>query len=421
MPQADDAPDTPGDDATATGPRRWTTADLVGPTLIFVGAFLVAVTIALPTLVVDRLRAIPLSTDITTVATAGVDAPGTTPSPRPVILDRCSLATPTARTVEATLVRQQRMVAVRPADAHRVTLQAGTSVQADRLWLDGREVDPDTPRPGSEVPPAAGASACTAATLSATKDRVTLDRSSALPDLSATGDGSRGNSEIQYDSNRPPIQVPDRRGYTYVLPFDPPRSGARFFDVTTRRTVDLVDHGETSLAGRTAIRYTADIPDTDLDAIGSGTPDGTPPTRIVRPASWFGVGGVDPTRQVTATLHHAAQWQITVDATTGTILDERISVEQTYRSADPALATLALTNLRADFGYDLPTQRSLAQRASDRATPVVIWGRLVPLLAGILGALALIAGVTLTVPGGWRRMWPLRRRHDREPAAPPSS
>ena len=49
-------------------PHRWSTADLAGPTLIFVGAFLLAVTIALPTLLVGGFRTIPLSTDFTTVA-----------------------------------------------------------------------------------------------------------------------------------------------------------------------------------------------------------------------------------------------------------------------------------------------------------------------------------------------------------------
>lgn len=399
----------------ARNPSRFSTADLIGPTLIFLGAFLIAVTIALPTLFVDRLRTIPLSTDQTTVSTAGMSD-----GEHAQILDRCSLNTPRARVLDATLVRQQRVVAVRPADSRRVTLQAGASVQADRIWLDGKESESDAARPGSEVAPTAGADACTSPTVSAVRDRVTLNRHSALPDLGAVG-GTRGNSEIQYDSNSAPVQAPDRRGYTYVLPFDPPTSGARYFDVTTRRTVPLVDAGESQVGGRTAIRYRAEIPDTDLAAIGSGTPSGTPATRITRPASWFGISDGDPNRQITATLHHRAKWDISVDAATGVILDERVDVEQTYRVAgsDGPDSGVALTNLRATFGFDAPTKRTMADDAASLAGPVTIWGRVVPLIAGIVGVLALIAGALLTFPGRWQR-WvddhrPRRRTRDDQP------
>ena len=402
----------------ARNPSRFSTADLIGPTLIFLGAFLIAVTIALPTLFVDRLRTIPLSTDQTTVSTAGMSD-----GEHAQILDRCSLNTPRARVLDATLVRQQRVVAVRPADSRRVTLQAGASVQADRIWLDGKESESDAARPGSEVAPTEGADACTSPTVSAVRDRVTLNRHSALPDLGAVG-GTRGNSEIQYDSNSAPVQAPDRRGYTYVLPFDPPTSGARYFDVTTRRTVPLVAAGQSQVGGRTAIRYRAEIPDTDLAAIGSGTPSGTPATRITRPASWFGIADGDPNRQITATLHHRARWDISVDAATGVILDQRVDVEQTYRvtgsdGSGSAGSDVALTNLRATFGFDAPTQRAMADDAASLAGPVTIWGRVVPLIAGIVGALALIAGALLTFPGRWQR-WiddhrPRRRRHDDQP------
>lgn len=418
----------------ARNPSRFSTADLIGPTLIFLGAFLIAVTIALPTLFVDRLRTIPLSTDQTTVSTAGMSD-----DEHAQILDRCSLNTPRARVLDATLVRQQRVVAVRPADSRRVTLQAGASVQADRIWLDGKESESDAARPGSEVAPAEGADACTSPTVSAVRDRVTLNRHSALPDLGAVG-GTRGNSEIQYDSNSAPVQAPDRRGYTYVLPFDPPTSGARYFDVTTRRTVPLLDAGESQVGGRTAIRYRAEVPDTDLAAIGSGTPSGTPATRITRPASWFGISDGDPNRQITATLHHRARWDISVDAATGVILDERVDVEQTYRVAGSdgpgsggpdsdapgsggpdsggADSGVALTNLRATFGFDAQTQRTMADDAASLAGPVTTWGRVVPLIEGIVGALALIAGALLTFPDRWQR-WvddhrPRRRRHDPE-------
>lgn len=375
------------------GSQRWSTRDLIGPTLIFVGGFLLAAAIALPTLLVGQLRQIPLSTDITTVAISvptGDDVPvsGDGPVPSATILDRCSLNTPTARTLDATLVRQQRVVAVQPSDRDVVTLQAGTSVQADRIWLDGRITDADAARAGSEQAPAQGRPACTDPTLSAIRDRVTLDRRSAQPDP--------GGSEVQYDSTAAPVATPDRHGYTYVLPFGVSDTAGTFFDPTTRRSVPLTAQGETQVNGRSATRFVADVDDTDLDAVRAGLPDGIPATRITRPASWFGVGA-DPARELTATLHQTSRWELAVDDATGIILDQRITVDQAYRLTDPALADFRLTNLSATFAYDRDTRDRLADLAGDLGTPVVIWGRVVPIAAGVLGVVAMIGGIVLFV------------------------
>lgn len=415
----------PGDSDSRPRPSpptsRWSTRDLLGPTVLFVGGFLLAAALALPTLLVGRLQLIPLSTDVTTVATSvpadndtpdndgpSNDGPSATTTKGPVasatILDRCSLNTPTARTLAATLVRQQRVVAVQPADKRVVTLQAGTSVRAERIWLDGRVVAADSARPGSQDAPPAGRTACTDAVASAFKDRVSIDRRSALPALGVTSTGVSGNSEIQYDSNAAPVPAPDRRGYTYVLPFGVSVAEHTFFDPVTRRAVPLVPRGDTQVAGRSAQRFTAEVPDTDLDATRSGTTDGVPATRITRPASWFGVGG-DPARQLSATLHQTSRWELAVDTATGTILDERIDVEQSYRIADPALADFALVNLKATFAFDQSTQREMSDLAGRLALPVVIWGRVVPIIAGLLGVVALVGGLIITVPG-LRDRWP---------------
>lgn len=414
------SPDTSASDVPGAQDRprsrvpRWSTRDLVGPTLIFVGAFLLAAALALPTLLVSRLEVIGLSTDRTTVAVSvpadagGVPpGPNTSPAPTATILDRCSLNAPTARTLDATLVRQQRVVAVAPSDSRVVTLQAGTSVQADRIWLDGHIADADAARPGSEHAPAPGEPACTDPTLSAIRDRVTLDRRTVLPDLGANHAGVRGNSEIQYDSASPPVQAPDRTGHTYILPFGVTATERTYFDPTTRRSVPLIPQGDTEIGGRDAIRFVADIPDTDLDAIGAGVVDGVPPTRITRPASWFGVGG-DPARELTATLHQTAHITLAVDTATGIILDEQSHVEQTYRVTEPGSAAGVL-NLRATFVYDRATRAALADAAGALGTPVVIWGRVVPIVAGVAGAAALVGGLVLTV-GPDRMPWTRRRR-----------
>ncbi|MGW6034473.1 DUF3068 domain-containing protein [Gordonia terrae] len=374
------------DTETRPEPHRWSAADLAGPTLIFVGAFLLAVTIALPTLLVGGFRTIPLSTDFTTVATAD-DA---------TIFDRCSLETRSARAVDADLVRQQRVVAVQPSDEHRVTLQAGTSIQAQALRIDGREVDPGDPRPG--VGPGGSqagdpAQPCNDATVNAIKDRVTLDRKNALPRLAA-----RGASEIQYDSGQAAVLVPDRRGVTYLLPFDTEPADREFFDAVTRTTVPLVYDGDTEVHGRDVDRFRAEVPDTDLARAALSRPVGTNVT-ITRPASWFGVG--DTSRPLTANLHHRSSWDLAVDPRTGTIVDATITVDEVYRFPDgtPGVpADFELPHLRATFAYDEDTQTRMTDLADDLASPILIWGRLVPIGTAILGIVALVAGLVLTNP-----------------------
>jgi hypothetical protein len=405
------------------GPSRLSTTDLIGPVLIFLGGFLVAVAIALPTLFVDNLRTIPLSTDLTTTAssTGTVSGTGTgetndTPAAARV-LDRCSLNSPTARVVGADLTRQQRVVAVRPADARRVTLQAGTSIRAENLTVDDREVDPQAPRPGSDATTPAGAATCTDPTVTAVRDRVTINRTTALPDLTAPADGPPGSSEIQYDSNAAPVAVPDRRGYTYLLPFDVSPTDHTFFDVTTRRSVPLRHTGEVTVHGRDAARFVADVPDTDLHQIRNGDAQSTPPTIITRPAGWFGIPGVDPGREVTATLHHRGSWQLDVDTATGTILNARIAVDESYRQIDPSLPDRRVTNLSATFSYDEATQRRMSNHATALASPVTIWGRVIPLLAAIAGIAAIGAGLAIVNPA-WRPRRlrrPRRRSGERDP------
>lgn len=386
---------TPPEDAPRP-PRRWSTADLLGPTLLFIGGFLLAATIALPTLLVDNLRLVPLSTDFTTVATSS-DVTARTPA---TILDRCSLNTPVARVVGAELVRQQRVVAVQPSDKRRVTLQAGTSVQADHLLIDGRQVDPTLPRPGSSDPGSTDTSdddrpSCTDPTVFAVKDRVTLSRDSALPSVSGGG-----SSEIQYDSRTAPVPAPDRQGFTYLLPFGVSTDDQHaYFDVTTRRTVPLRFAGETQVSGHDAARFIAQIPDTDLNAVG-GVSTPSRPTQITRPASWFGVDG-DPARPLTATLHHRSEVELSVDTRTGLIVDQRIVIDESYRfpAQTPGVADdFTLPFVQATFRYDERTRSEMTSRADDLATPLVIWGRLVPIATGVLGVVLLGVGLWFLNP-----------------------
>ncbi|WP_083837216.1 DUF3068 domain-containing protein [Gordonia effusa] len=363
---------------------HFSTRDLIGPTLIFLAAFLLAVTVAAPTFLVDKFRKVSLDTDVTVVATS---APGTK------FLDACALDAPVALVRTGDLLTGQRVVAVRPADADRVTLQAGTSVR-----VAGGKAAEDCDNP----------------TVTAFKDRVTLDRRSAAPIANPV-------SAVQYDSNRAPVPLPQRAGVTYLFPRDP-ASGLSFYDVATRRSVPLRAAGDANVNGLDAVRFTADIPDTDLSTQYGVDNRPEPGTLITRPARWFGsIDGVAPSTPLTAALHRSGQWSLSVDPKTGIIIDADFTIAQEYRIVNPgtnaALSGLRLPSLVASFSYDDTSQKELTDTARAQSRPQIIWGRIVPLIAGMLGVIALVAGVVLLRRGSRRPVNRARSLRSRRPAS----
>ncbi|MGB3885802.1 porin PorA family protein [Gordonia sp. (in: high G+C Gram-positive bacteria)] len=352
-------------DAPGESPR-FSTRDLIVPTLFFLGALLLAAAFAMGPIVGSGLKKLPLTIDRTWVAD-GSD--GT------LVLDRCSLERPTAQVLEADVQQRQRSVAVRPADSNVVTVQAGTALGVDTYVLGGKSVD------AKDV--------CAEPTLVATIDRVTLGRQSASP---------TGQSSIQYDDKRAAVDVPNRTGRTYVLPYGWAAPGD-YFDVPTRTTVPLHDLGGMSIDGRDVRRLQAQIPETDLGAAG------TDPRGVIRrPASWFGqFPGVAPNTELTAVLHYQSTRDLYVDERTGVVIDQRVDITESYRfTADevakyPALRDFALTNLRTVLTGDRQSRIDGANEARDRARPVLLATRVLPVASGTLGALLLLCGLVLVV------------------------
>ncbi|MBM7365587.1 DUF3068 domain-containing protein [Gordonia hydrophobica] len=353
--------------ASADAPR-FSARDLLAPTAIFFGTLLVAAAVAMGPLIGSGLTKVPLSIDRTSVSDGADDTD---------VLNRCSLDAPAAQVLQARVQQRRRVVAVRPADADVVTLQAGTALGVDEYLVDGKRVDAEK--------------VCKEATLTAIIDRVTLDRRSASP---------RADSSIQYDDARAAVPVPDRRGRTYVLPFGFDQPGD-YFDPVTRQTLPLQNVGETEVAGRTVAHLRTLVPDTDIGALGTD-PRGV----IAKPASWFGrFAGVSPTTDLTATLHHRATVDLFVDTATGVVVDERLEVHEEYRfTADTvgensALADYRLTNLSTVLTGDAQTRTDGAAQAADRAWPVTLTTVILPIVFGVLGGVVLIVtGIIL-----WRR------------------
>lgn len=354
-------------------PTRLSTRDLLGPTALFFAMLLIAAAFAMRPMVAAQQRLIPLDIDQTWVLDS---------STPPELLDRCSLDDNRARVVSGELQQRRRVVAVRPAGDDIVTLQASTALGVDHYLIDGKEVDPED--------------ACAEPTLQATVDRVTVDRTTALPAGRA--------SEIQYAADKGFVQVPDRRASTYRFAYGLHPAPTEYFDPVSRQTVPLTRSGEETVDGRTAIRFVAQIPDTDL-----GLLYGNPELVLTRPASWFGgFPGIPGNKELTATLHHRAEHQLLVDAATGVILDEWSALTQEYRfvpadigAAAPnsrsALTAYALPNLRAELRGDPATARDAAAAAQSQQRRVTLTGTALPITFGVTGALLLIAGVILIV------------------------
>ncbi len=326
---------------------RWSTHQVLPPALAFLAALCMTVAIASPTILAPQLARISLDTNLVAVA------PSTTTAPT---LDRCSLQGPHAALLPPRrLIRNQRVVVVRPADRHLATVQAGTVVRRDD----------------------AAATGCADPVLIASLDRVTVERTTGRP---------TGESSVQTDSTRPAVVLPDRVGATYLFA---PRHGPgdHFFDPVTRRSVPLVRLGDDTVNGMAVTRLRAEIPDTNLAALSGADPR----TRLVKPGAWFGW----PEPVVTAEAHQSARYTLWVDEQSGLVVDAEIALRRDYRAGQHRLA-----DFDAVFRYDAKTRAALVAAARDQARPLWLAERIVPLVAA-LAAVAAVAGA-----------WTLRRRTD---------
>ncbi|WOC12493.1 porin PorA family protein [Gordonia sp. MP11Mi] len=349
-----------------TPSQRLHARDLLAPSAFFLGALLLAGAIALGPVVGASLKKIPLDVDVTWVADGSDGAR---------VLNRCSIDEPRAQVLDAQVQQRRRIVAVRPADSDVVTLQAGTSFGVSKYQVDGESVDADD--------------VCDTETLSATIDRVTIDRRTALP----TGQPS----EVQYDDTKAAVPLPDRTGFTYVLPFEFAGSDLTYFDIVSRTPVPLTREGTQTVAGRKTVHLATSVEDADLSRVDTRAV-------ITRPASWFGsFPGVRADEPLTAALRYSAQRDLFVDETTGVVVDERVRLVEEYRftpdiaSRSPELADFRLTNVDTTLHSDPQSLQDAADIASARDWPVTLTTLILPIVFGVLGVASLLVGVVVTL------------------------
>ncbi|MFT4127403.1 MAG: porin PorA family protein, partial [Gordonia sp. (in: high G+C Gram-positive bacteria)] len=205
--------------------------------LALVGAACIAAAIAIPAWLVTELRVVPLDLDITSVATT-VSADGSSGNRFPAVLfDRCSIKKSTARTLNAHLTQQRRTVIVDPSDRRQATVQSAQTVRIDRTRdADGTESQPPAPA-------ADGEATCDDGLLTATIDRVSLNRKTSVPN----GTVSSLQLEAAPEGVNPrdvSVQLTERRGFQYKFGFDVKKRSYLYYDLYSRQDTEAKFVGE---------------------------------------------------------------------------------------------------------------------------------------------------------------------------------
>lgn len=374
----------------------------------FLGVACITAAIAIPGYLAPQLRAVPLDLDIVTDATT-VAADGSTGDRFPaVILDRCSINQPTARTLQAQLTEQRRTVVVEPSDRRQATLQSGHSLRIDRTrGADGRETEPAM---GSGEQ----ALQCDDGLLTASIDRVSLNRKTSVPNGTV--------SSLQLDPapegtnvNDVSVPLPDRRGFQYMFGNNVQKRDYLFFDLDTRQDLPARYTAEKTIDGVTTYEFVTEVPETDLSSLPDAQNQAVLGTMLTKTARWWGIRGqgIRPNDQVTLHRYTSATRRVWVEPKTGTIVDSRLDQTQFFRSPDQSEDTPApvrnfrLDALKASFKWTDNSVSTQAAQAKDAAGNQRLMGFWVPLILGIIGAILLL---------GWLFwLWRGRRKRSASP------
>ncbi|MBY6680363.1 DUF3068 domain-containing protein [Rhodococcus sp. BP-316] len=326
--------------------NRSTPTRVIPPILIGLGAFFLVIAILIPLYMVGRLEKTPLDLEITSVST-GTGS----------VLDSRSLTAGSAVVDQNVPLISQRFVTTEePSNSDVITVQAGSSLRR-------------TDRQGDT------------GLLTATVDRVSLDRVSSMP-VDPVG-------SIQSQADKPAEEVP-HTGLQYKFPFDSQKQTYPFFDTVARESYDMTFVEETQIEGVTVYHYTQTIPAVDLSAVVP-----SPANKLALPASTWGVdGGATP---ITMTRYYENTRDIYVEPVTGVIVKGQEDVHQYYarRAGTPEVDVV-----KAVIGFDDNTVTYQLGRAQDGKDQIALIGRTVPIVAGVLGVILLAVGIVLLLRGG---------------------
>ncbi|MDJ0395565.1 DUF3068 domain-containing protein [Rhodococcus sp. G-MC3] len=331
--------------AERSGPSRILALALVG-----LGAFLLVAAILIPTYTVSRLEKTPLDLEVTTVS----DGTGS-------VLNAASLAAGKAVVDKNVNLVSQRFVTVEdPSNSDEMTLQAGQTLRrSDKQGDTGL--------------------------LTASVDRVTIDRVTSMPVENPVG-------TIQIQGDKPAEEVA-HTGLQYKFPFNAEQKSYPYFDINARATKDIDFVEETEINGTKVYKYEQTVGPVDLSGVVN-----LPTNKVTLPASTWGVAGGEA--PVTMTRFYENSRAVWVEPETGVVVKGEEQIHQYYsRTA----GTAEVDVLNAPITFDENTVEYQLQQAKDGQDKLSLFGRTIPIIAGILGVIALIAGIILGLRGGTTR------------------
>ncbi|PTR23518.1 Protein of unknown function (DUF3068) [Rhodococcus sp. OK519] len=329
--------------AERSGPSRILACILVG-----LGTFLLAVAFLIPAYTVDKLKKTPLDLEVTTVATGNGD----------VLDSKALLAGKAEVNTNVPIVAQRYVITEQPSDADVISLQAGqTLIRTDKQGESGL--------------------------LTATVDRLTADRVSSMPVEPPVG-------TIQTSADQPAEEV-SHTGLQYKWPFDAEKKSYPYFDLNSRSTQDINFVEETEINGMKVYHYNQKIEPVDLSKVVPSAPT----NKLTLPAKTWGVPGDD--QPVTMIRWYQNERDVWVDPITGVVIQGQEKLYQ-YYARDKAKPEV--TVLKATLPFDESTIEYQIGQAKDGQDKLSLFGRTLPIVAGILGAISLIAGIVLGLRGG---------------------
>ncbi|WP_040697144.1 DUF3068 domain-containing protein [Nocardia vinacea] len=338
--------------ALSAGTRRTVACLLVG-----LGALLIVAAVMIPTYTVSKLAKTPLDLEITTIAT-------NQPGEDSLVLDSKSLTAPEGAAKVDTnvpLISQRFTTVEEPSDATEMTLQAGQTLR--RIDKQG-----DT------------------GLLTATVDRVTIDRKTGEP-VAKDPNGSIAvtvNKDMQ--SIADPVQ---HTGLQYRFPIGTEKKSYPYFDVNARKSYDAKFIEESEINDMKVYHFQMSVPVTNLwDVIQS------PSNKLSLPAAKWGLEGDDP---VTMTRFYTDTRDLWIEPQTGTVIKGGEQIHLYYaRSGDHP----DVTALKSHLVFDENTIESQITVAKENIDKLSLYGRIMPIVLGVLGVIAVVGGVFLGIRDG---------------------
>ncbi|WP_378734753.1 DUF3068 domain-containing protein [Nocardia brasiliensis] len=346
--------------ALSAGTRRTVACLLVG-----LGALLIVAALLIPTYTVGKLAKTPLDLEITTIAT-------NQPGEESLVLDSKSLTAPEgAAKIDSNvpLVSQRFLTVEEPSDADEMTVQAGQTLR--RIDKQG-----DT------------------GLLTATIDRVTIDRKTGEP----VDKNPNGSIAVTVNKELQPVADPvQHTGLQYRFPIGTEAKTYPYFDLNARKTFDINYVGEAEINNMKVYHFQQTIPATNLNDVVPA-----PTNKLTFPAAKWGVPGEG---DITMSRWYTNTRDVWVEPETGTVIKGGEQLHLYYaRSGDKP----EVTALKSHIVFDENTIESQIAVAKENIDKLSLYGRIMPIVLGVLGVIALIVGVFLGVRGGGSTPAPAR-------------